>query len=533
MMPGQMNQQPSPSKPLPLDLPRQVMRRAGLVALLTLLLAALLGLQRAGSNIDDEVDAALALAEVVARLGRLAQADDARLLAELRAQQDAAPLRHLALHIHAADGRRLLGPPAPPPAGAALGWFYALHRELLSAPERRQVSWLLPRPQGEPWTVALAASPESERREALSDLAGMLLLLLGSIAGLLLVMRWNVTRAFAPLSALLGAIDAIEQRAPDAVQHLPRMPIRELEVIAAALRRLAADLDRAEAQRRLLSQKVLTLQEDERNFLARELHDEFGQRLTALRVDLSWLGRQLADRPELLTLVQAMAARCGAVQRDIRELLVRLDPLGPRGADTTEAQDALTLGQLLQLLHSLVQSWQGPPEPAGAEPPGRTEFRLETGRQPGSAAAAGHAATPLALQALQAADEALLLPRALALVIYRLSQEALTNAARHAQARHVLLRLTLEPGQALCWQVSDDGIGIADPARALQQGNGLGGMQERVWALGGAWHWQTTGPGLTLQARLPWPARQPEQDPAPDRAPDPATPRATRRRHDT
>jgi two-component system sensor histidine kinase UhpB len=504
--------------PLPLDLPRLVMRRAIGVGLITLLLATLLGLQRAGENIDDEVNAAMTLAGLMARLGSLTQTDDRSALESLRAVQASDELRHLALHIYAADGTVLLAPPAPQPASPALAWLFALHRELLSAPDARQVAWQVARPQGAPWTVSLAASHESERREALTNLAGMITLLLTAIGGLLLAMRWNVRRAFQPLAGLLGAIERIEQHDARAVQTLlPPMPIRELEVIAAALRQLSDALDRAELQRRLLSQKVLTLQEDERSHLARELHDEFGQRLTALRFDAAWLAKRLADQPESLAVVRGMAERCAEVQRDIRELLVRLNPLGPAAGDGADTAP-IALARLLQLLGSLVQSWRAHPARSGtSDDTSRTEFRLQVGVQPPGTT--DDSVSPLSAEEA----EQLGLPRELALALYRLSQEALTNAARHAQASQVTLRLIWQRAAApeqpehLIWQAQDDGIGIADPAAAMQRGNGLGGMQERVWALGGDWQWgaattTTIGdpgpparPGLRLRASLPLP----------------------------
>lgn len=222
-----------------------------------------------------------------------------------------------------------LGPPPAPPVAAPLGWLLALHRELLSAPDHRHVSWTVPRADGASWTVSLAASHDSERREAMANLVDMLLLLLACVAGLLLVMRWNVRRAFAPLDRLLEAIAGIELHNVKAVQALPTMPIRELEAVAGALRHLGGALDAAEAQRRLLSQQVLTLQEDERARLARELHDEFGQCLTALRVDAAWLARRVADQPALRQVVDGMSGQCERVQLDIRGPPTRLQPFGP------------------------------------------------------------------------------------------------------------------------------------------------------------------------------------------------------------
>ena len=482
----------------PLDLPRLVMQRAILVGLLAVGLALLVGLQRTQEAIDEEVEAAMSLAAVMAKLGTLSHVDDRSALESLRAMQAESPLRHLELTVRAVDGRLLLAPP-PSRASGLMDTLVRLHRDFLSEPETRSVSWQVLRPAGPAWTVSLHASSEGERHEALADLAGIFLIMLGCIAGLLLVMRWNMQRAFAPLADLLDAIGDIERQALVPVRRLPTMPIRELESIAMALRHLAGGLEQAEAQRRLLSQKVLTLQEDERTRLARELHDEFGQRLTALRFDAAWLTRQVADRPELLSVVQGMSARCGEVQRDIRQLLVQLRPFGPAG----EGRDpgTLPLERLVSMLEALVRSWQ----------------ETRTGTR-----------CTLTLDLPTPADTAEIeLPRDLALTVYRISQEALTNAARHAQAQQVELtvRLMLSAGEGareqnrgwLYWSVCDDGVGLGQPATAaLQRGNGLGGMQERVWAQAGQWRilpGTADRPGLTLQAWLP--LNQPHDAPCP------------------
>jgi len=79
------------------------------------------------------------------------------------------------------------------------------------------------------------------------------------------------------------------------------------------------------------------------------------------------------------------------------------------------------------------------------------------------------------------------LPHELCLALYRISQEALTNVARHAHASRATLQLTLQhgdDGDSLQWQVSDDGAGLGSLQVALQRGNGLAGIRQRVWALG-------------------------------------------------
>jgi two-component system sensor histidine kinase UhpB len=473
------------SAELPLELPRLVMRRTLALALAALLVIAALGLLRAAHDIRDEVDGAVALAGVVARLSAAAEADDAAALAALADAQAQRPLRHLALQVQAGDGRLLLAPvsaPAPPHA-----WFDALlaaHRWLLPALEPARVAWTLPRGGGERWTVSLAASPESERREALGDLLQTLLLVGAALAALLVAMHWNVRHAFRPLAAIVRAIEGIERRDPRAVRDLPPMPIGELQTVANAIAHLATSLEHTEDERRRLGRRLMTLQEDERAHLARELHDEFGQRLTALRVDAAWLGKRVDDAA-VRDVVHGMSERCAELQRDIRGLLARLRPLGPDGDD-----EAPTLDRLVALLRALLDGWST----SDAACRLTVAQRYRGGRE-----------RPLD----DAAAARVTMPRELMLGVYRLSQEALTNAARHARAQRVDLRLALEGDgtvRTLEWSVRDDGVGIADIGSAMQQGSGLGGMRERVWSLGGELHCTSAEPGLALSARLSWEA---------------------------
>jgi two-component system sensor histidine kinase UhpB len=470
-----------------------VMRRAALVVLLALVLAAGLGWLRARDNVRAEVRAATALAQWMAQLGALQAMDDSAALQALNQLAARSELRHLRLQVLDGQGRLLLGPEAPAGQAAqaaddAAAWPGL--EGLLWHPGQPEptVAWPLSRGQARPWTVALTAIPQSEEREATADLLGMMAVLGAGLAVTLLVMQWNVRRAFRPLSALLKAISGIGAHDHSRVRELPPMPIGELEALAHALRQLGQALDEAEQHRRALSQKVLTLQEDERVHLARELHDEFGQRLTALRFDAAWLLRQVQGQPELHKVVQGMAERCAEVQRDVRDLLGRLHPLGP--ADSGDAP--VSLAQLDGLIAALVQGWRDTAARAGA----------------GSATVAYRQRVELVDANLPATAEATeddcWLPRPLALAVYRLTQEALTNCARHAGASTVNVAVSVTrdgASQQLHWRVADDGRGLGRPELALRKGNGLGGMQERVWALGGEWRMESP-PGLMLQARF-------------------------------
>ncbi len=479
-------------RPLPLDLPRLVMRRALAVAAAALTIAVVLGFSRAGTDIEEEMQAAHALAQTMAGLSAIERLDETQALDALGRLQHRAALRHLALSVRNGQGQVLLAPAevtaARPPVSWLIHWQERLFQDVALAP----VSWPLARADGPAWTVTLSPSRASERREAMADLAGLLGVLVAGVATMLAVMAWQLHRAFQPLQALLAVIGRVEHGDPLAVRSLPPMPIRELQAVASAVRRLGEALETAQAEQRLLGQKVLTLQEDERHRLAAELHDEFGQRLTAVRVDATWLRHRLQGQDELLHVVEGIVTQCERIHADIRSLLSRLQPLGPGGASEDDAPDGLAterVDRLVPLLQSLVDGWRREGGPA---------MRL------------------IIESPMPAAD--LGLPRAVALALYRISQEGLTNVARHAQASEATLSLRFEtirreaPHDAsevvtIDWRLSDDGIGLTDTAAAMRRGNGLAGIKERVWALGGdlsvAPRQQGHArPGLCLQARL-------------------------------
>ena len=467
------------SVPAPLELPRLVMRRASVVAVAFLLLLLVLGAIAARGDTRDEIAGALAFARMEQQLHTLPD-DDAGAVESLRR---IGALRHVRLRVTDADGRVLFGD-GEESHGGPMRWLMRATLGGDAASTEQTVSWAIPRPVGRPWTASFVTSPESEQREALSNLLGLFVLLTASSVVMLAVMQWNVQRAFRPLREMLAAIAGIERQDAAGVQDLPPMPIRELEAIAGALKRLATSLERAEAARRTLSQKMLGLQEDERQRLARELHDEFGQRLTALRVDVAWLQRSPLAGDEAGRVLAGMNEQIARIQVDVRDLLARLQPLAG-GAGELESLDRLAV-----LLDTLAASASRPG--AGGL---RCEVRLSRCGAPASNALAGPR-----------------LPAAVVLALYRISQEAITNAMRHSGAQRVEIGVDIddrEPGRvSLHWTACDDGSGLAQPERALQRGSGLAGIRERVWALDGAFEWAPANPppmpGLRLDARLSW-----------------------------
>ncbi|MBI2885723.1 MAG: HAMP domain-containing protein [Chloroflexi bacterium] len=215
----------------------------------------------------------------------------------------------------------------------------------------------------------------------------------------------------------------------------------ELEARNQELRELYRTLQQKEEQLRSLLGKVLVAQEDERRRISYELHDEIGQGLTAMRLEMERLARSSADAGvrERSILVQEMVS--GAVD-DLRRIIAALHP---------GVLDQLGLVPALQWVADRTL------HPAGIE------FSMES-------------------------DEGPRLASETELVLFRIAQEALHNVARHSGARHVVIRLTrLRSEVVLTVQDNGGGFDAAAIVPDTESGRGLGlaGMRERASLLGG------------------------------------------------
>jgi two-component system, NarL family, sensor histidine kinase UhpB len=226
-------------------------------------------------------------------------------------------------------------------------------------------------------------------------------------------------------------------------------------------RRLAAEGELADAlaENRRLSQKYLLAQEDERRNLARELHDELGQCLNAIKLDATAIRNHPgAPSREIVDGAQAIIDVSSRVYDVTRGLMERLRPV---------ALDELGLADALS---HLVSEWQRRNPGVGCS----LEFQ---GRLEG-------------------------LGEQINMSLYRVVQECLTNVTRHARASAVEVRVEGAPGE-LSVLIRDDGAGM--PAgTGRRAGLGLVGLRERVEALGGRFEVAERAPhGVEIHARIP------------------------------
>ncbi len=215
---------------------------------------------------------------------------------------------------------------------------------------------------------------------------------------------------------------------------------------------------RSTEQLRELSARLQSVREEERTQIARAIHDELGQALTGLKMDVAWLQKHLdQQQPALLEKTQAMSDLIDIIIQAVRRIATELRP------------------GILDLSLVATIEWQ------------LQEFQNRSGIQ----------------GKLISAPEETTLDADGATTVFRIFQEILTNVARHAQATQVEVILE-ESGTFLTLQVQDNGRGITESEIDSPKSIGLLGMQERARLRAGEVHFQRIpGQGTAVTVRLP------------------------------
>jgi len=373
-------------------------------------------------------------------------------------------LRHVSItrQGEAVDGSGTAqGPEGNADARSPPAWFVTLVH-----PEKTTVNVPISI-KGKPGSLLITSHPNDEMAEIWDGIITQLQI--GTVIALVLFLITTrvVSRALAPIQTLSEAMTKIEAGGYDTRVKPDGPP--ELTAICDKLNHLAATLGNAVDDKRRLAERIVSLQDVERKEIARELHDEFGPYLFALRAHASALTR-LADggapsaeatRKHGISILEQV----NALQQTNRRVLEKLRPVG------------LTELGLCEALGALLRLW-GESHPDVVIETAISQSLGDTG---------------------ETAD----------LTIYRTIQEALTNVFRHAGATCV--NVTVEPtelssgltvasrGGALV-RVRDNGSGLR-PDHKL--GLGLTGMRERILALGGSLTIASGDNGVTVEAVVP------------------------------
>jgi signal transduction histidine kinase len=284
-----------------------------------------------------------------------------------------------------------------------------------------------------------------------------------------LIVRQRLSLVFAGMIFTLGCIGAMrffriledrERRLAEAVQEMDRLYHESL---------------RHQEHLRHLSRRMMQVSEHTMRRLARELHDDLGQALTAIKMDLGFVDRELPGDSPVRPQVRQARNQVVAVLQSVRNLSQLLRPA---------ALDDLGLVAAIQ---SYIRNFSE-----------RTRIVVS----------------------LDAPTTEMRLPPPIEVALYRVLQEALTNVARHAAARHVDVELEVSE-TAVTLSVVDDGRGF-DAATALQsqiydRGLGVIGMRERVALYGGRFAIESRpGEGTRVELTISLPFEAPEDERAED-----------------
>lgn len=407
----------------------------------------------ARARVRSEVDASL---EAATDMVELALAGPTG-LPGARAVVNAQAMRHLRMRLAPPAGENLwLAPPQPTAQrrGDAAPWWF----QRLVAPPVVEV--MLPRDpaaaarQGR---VLLETNPLDEVAESWREVRRLLLTLLGFSVAAAGTMAVVIGQALAPLKQLRRAVDEVAAGNFD-VRVGDDKTSPELAAVTQQFNLMAASLETARARNDELSRRALEIREAERRALAVELHDHMGQALTAIRARAAALASKQSNAMQVAHEAEVIAGIAEDVYDSARNMIHQLRPA---------AIDELGLGRALE---SMVDEWNGH----------HSESFCRYSR----------------------ADALPMLSEQIAINLYRIAQEALTNVAKHADGATVDLTLSMPDADTLQMRIVDNGGGF-DP-NEVGGGLGLKGMRERSVAIGAIFSLTATpGQGVAIFVEVP------------------------------
>ena len=394
-------------------------------------------------DVAEEMKASTRLVNTILAL----RASEGQRSSELEALLADGQLRHVALSVERSNLEQGVTPEASGVLSTLVDYFMA-GRDI----HERRI------PLGDGGTLVIRADARAEIHEVLRDGVRIIATLVVFSLAMAVVAWLAAHRALKPVRELeqgLARIGRSEERIT-----LPSFQLKEFASIASAMERLSVELAESRIARRQLARQLLELQESERRELARELHDEFGQALTAVNISAAYIERHAghAAPDDLAESARDIRNEATRMIGQVRNLLSQLRPHGLEGL------------QMVDALNDLVSGWRGRAPDIGIE----TEF-------------------PPTLPAL---------PPAAGLALYRTLQESLTNVLRHSVASRVRLSLQ-QVGRGVELTVCDNGIGQVSEVIRKARG-GLLGMRERAEMAGGrCWLDEAPGGGLRVHLSVP------------------------------
>jgi two-component system sensor histidine kinase UhpB len=291
--------------------------------------------------------------------------------------------------------------------------------------------------EGQQLLLTIEANPLNEISEVWEECSTFFSLLCLLIGLIFIVIQVLFNHVLKSISLIVERLTRIEEE--DYQNLLPEFSNYEMNLLSKAINHLIEKLSVSQKENFALIQHTLTIQEDERQRLAQELHDELGQSLTAIKVMTATISKTNDSKNQLVSQSSsAIIEICDHLMKVVRSMMQQLHPL------------TLTELGLKEALHDLVDNWQT--RSTNLHIDFDCDENLET------------------------------CPKSFNIHIFRIVQESLTNILRHAKASHVMIDLRIEENKLLL-QIQDDGVGCSNENR--KNGFGLLSMKDRVRSLNG------------------------------------------------
>jgi len=308
-------------------------------------------------------------------------------------------------------------------------------------------------------SILVTLNTRIETARAWNNLKAVIDVLFASILAVCLLVYLTINRMLKPAQLIVTGLETMRDGHLDT--RLPSFDVKEWKQTSQAINQLAISQEQVIADNQQLALKLMNIQEEDHRYIARELHDEFGQCLAGINAITASINQTAATQcPELVPEIKTISPITHHMMEVLRSMLTRLRPV--------EIDD---LG-LSQSLKNLIANWNNRSN-------GKTAHQLTL---------VGNIDT---------------LPEPLPVNIYRIVQECLTNIAKHADASQANVTLNYRPEQNFHLEITDDGIAkLEDFDNTL--GVGLLGIHERVTALGGKLKVSPSKTaGLTISISLP------------------------------
>lgn len=409
----------------------QITSRILMLSLCVFLLGGFISLWQARQAVQQEMNSSVNLAKQLITL-QLSQSSGLAWIHQLHAIKET---RHLSIQLKSATGEVLetssrvkeKNPLSSPPE-----WFIKLVKNNLVKIEHPIIT-----NEGQQLLLIIEANPLNEISEVWEECSAFFSLLCLLIGLIFVVIQVLFHRVLKSISLMVERLASIEEE--DYQNLLPEFPNYEMNLLSQAINHLIRKLRESQKENFALIQHTLTIQEDERERLAQELHDELGQSLTAIKVMSATISKTNNLKNALVSQSSSSIIEiCDHLMKVVRSMMQQLHPL------------TLTELGLKEALHDLVDNWQM------RSPNLQIDFECDENLQ--------------------------ICPKSFDIHIFRIVQESLTNIFRHSKASFATIDLRVEKNKLLL-EIQDDGVGFNNKNR--KNGFGLLSMKDRVLSLNG------------------------------------------------